>query len=77
MTETKVEKRSGFSLGQYFKEVRGEMRKVTWPTREEATRWTGIVLALTAVMTVILSSFDYLFSTGLRLLVDAVLGIGG
>ncbi|MGB1250237.1 MAG: preprotein translocase subunit SecE [Candidatus Promineifilaceae bacterium] len=65
------------ALTQYLREARGEIRKVTWPTRDEASRWTGIVLLVTAVMTVILSSADYLFSQGLSFLVDSFLGIGG
>lgn len=65
------------ALTQYLREARGEIRKVTWPTREEATRWTGIVLFVTFVMTVILSTADYIFSQGLSFLVDTFLGIGG
>ena len=64
-------------LTQYLREARGEIRKVTWPTRDEANRWTGIVLLVTALMTVILSSADFLFSQGLSFLVDTFLGIGG
>lgn len=47
---------------KYFREARAEMRKVTWPTRQEALHLTGIVLAVTVVMAVLLWILDILFS---------------
>ena len=35
---------------QYFKDTRGELRKVSWPTRKQATNLTLIVLAVTVAM---------------------------
>lgn len=75
MTDSTVEKSGGFNPAQYFREVRGEMRKVTWLTRPETWRLTGIVLAVTAAMTALLFAFDYLFSKGLETLVNLFLGI--
>ncbi|MCO5182852.1 MAG: preprotein translocase subunit SecE [Anaerolineae bacterium] len=78
MTETKEPKEKpskpgiGVRTTRYFREVRGEVRKVTWPTRSEATRLTGIVLLATAVMTVILYSFDWLFASILQWSLDVV-----
>ena len=75
MADTTIEKEKSGGIVQYFREVRGEVRKVTWPSREETIRLTGIVLAVTAVMTVILFAFDWTFSKGLELLVDLFLGV--
>lgn len=47
----------------------GELRKVAWPTREEATRLTAIVLAVTIVIALILWGCDELFTE----LVDIIL----
>lgn len=66
---------SGNPVTTYLREVRGEVRKVTWPTRPEAIRLTGIVLAATAVMTLILYSFDYLFSSILTWSLDVIPGL--
>jgi preprotein translocase subunit SecE len=38
------------------------MRKVTWPTRQEALYLTGIVLAVTVAMAILLWVLDILFS---------------
>ena len=70
MAENIDEKTGGFSLGRYISEVRGEVRKVVWPTREQAIRLTAIVLAATLAMTVMLFTFDYIFSKGLEAIVD-------
>ena len=29
---------------QFIKDVRAEMKRVTWPTRQDVTRWTGVVV---------------------------------
>jgi preprotein translocase subunit SecE len=45
---------------KYFREARAEMRKVTWPTRQEALHLTGIVLAVTVAMSILLWILDIL-----------------
>lgn len=55
-----------FSLPKYLKESVAELRKVSWPTRQEAMRSTGIVIAFTASVAVFLGVVDYLFTLGLN-----------
>jgi preprotein translocase subunit SecE len=63
------------ALAIYLRETRGELRKVTWPTREEAQRLTLIVLGVTILMAIFLGSLDFLFSTGVKSLVEFMAGI--
>lgn len=66
-------------ITRYFRETRAELRKVTWPTREEAWRLTLIVLGATVGMSIILGASDLLFSEIVRGIVTANLiwiGIG-
>jgi preprotein translocase subunit SecE len=56
-----------------FRETLGELRKVSWPSRDEATRLTIIVLVVLAVMSALLGSLDFLFSK----LIGLVIGLGG
>jgi preprotein translocase subunit SecE len=44
-----------------FREVRSEMKKVVWPTREETTRLTIVVIAISMVISVILFASDAVF----------------
>lgn len=55
---------------RYLRETRGEMRKVTWPTREESWRLTAIVMAVTLAFSVFLWSFDTIFSNSLRYILE-------
>lgn len=54
--------RTGERIRNYFAETRGELRKVSWPTRREALYLTGVVLVVTAIMAILLGTFDYIFS---------------
>ena len=54
---------------RYYRETVGELRKVVWPTRDEAFRQTWIVLIVITVMAIILGTADYLFGLLIRFLV--------
>ncbi len=54
---------------RYLKETRAELRKVNWPTREQATNLTLIVLAVTVAMAIFLGAVDIVFAAIIRLLV--------
>ena len=60
------------ALVRTLREVRSEMKKVVWPTREETVRLTIVVIALSAVISVVLFSADALFALLLGLLQNAV-----
>jgi preprotein translocase subunit SecE len=47
---------------RYFRQTRSELRKVHWPTRQEAWNLTKIIMAVTVAMAVLLGLLDYLFS---------------
>lgn len=46
---------------RFIGDIIGELRKVTWPTRQEAFRLTVMVLIVCAVVGVILALLDYGF----------------
>ena len=45
-----------------LRETKGELQKVSWPTREEAWRLTVVVTVVTLFMAVFLWFFDWLFT---------------
>ena len=47
---------------KYLKETRAELKKVNWPSRQEATNLTLIVLAVTTFMALLLGLIDYIFA---------------
>ena len=58
------------SIIRYFREVRGELRKVTWPTREESRRLTGVVIAVTIAFALFFWGLDTLFSEITKTLIN-------
>lgn len=59
---------------EYFAETKAELRKVVWPTRDEATNLTTAVLFVTLLMTLLLGSVDWVFTQLLDWVVRVVSG---
>ncbi|MDH3970312.1 MAG: preprotein translocase subunit SecE [Rhodospirillales bacterium] len=59
--------------GQYIREVRQEVAKVTWPTRKE----TMVTTAMVFVMVFLAAMFFLLVDMGLSRIVKFILGLGG
>ena len=62
----------GKTFIEFAKESNKEVRKVIWPTRQEATQTTLIIFVATALIAVML----YFLDMGLRWLVGLVTGVG-
>lgn len=46
---------------QYVREVRDEMRKVAWPSRDEVVRYSLIVVVTVLVYMALVGGLDYVF----------------
>ena len=44
---------------KFLKEVQAELKKVTWPTQEQALRLTGIVVGVSLVVGLYIGVLDY------------------
>ena len=62
------EKQEG-GLQRWLRETRGELRKVTWPTREEALRLTYVVIGLSLAMGAVLGLMDFVLNSLYGLLI--------
>jgi len=58
-------------ITRYFRETWAELKKVRWPTRQEAQNLTLVVLAVTVAMAAILGSMDIFYSWLFGGLIDA------
>ena len=54
--------RWGKGIVQYFIGSFNELKRVSWPTRQELLKSTGIVTLIIAIFTVIIYFFDTIFS---------------
>ncbi|MBI9046629.1 MAG: preprotein translocase subunit SecE [Anaerolineaceae bacterium] len=52
----------------WWRETIGELRKVSWPTPQEALRLTRIVIIVMVAMSAFLGVSDFIFSRLIRLL---------
>ena len=55
---------------RYFGDIVSELRRVTWPTRQETTRLTIMVIAVAATVGLFLGLVDMVFSR----LIGVILG---
>jgi preprotein translocase subunit SecE len=55
---------------RYYRETVGELRKVVWPTREEALRLTVVVLLVITLTAMVLGAFDWLFAQLFKVLIN-------
>ncbi len=67
--DNKKKKESKRKASNFAKEVVVELKKVSWPSKKEVVKATGVVLAVTVVLGVIVGGFDRLFSTLVGLIV--------
>ena len=49
-------------LTQYLKEVRVEMGKVNWPSRQQTIRYTYVIIGVSLAIAIFLGGLDYVFS---------------
>ncbi len=52
----------------FVKEVKGELGKVSWSTREELVGSTAVVIVVTSLVAVFIGVLDLMLSKGLSLL---------
>ncbi len=57
------------NFSDYLRDTASEMKQVTWPTQKQAFLYTVLVIAISAVVSVFLGAFDYVFSMGVNAIV--------
>ncbi len=62
MAERTEKRHQPNAIQRFTRETVGELRKVTWPTYQEAWNLTKIVLLTLLAMAILLGSLDYVFS---------------
>lgn len=58
----------GMQTREFLSESRFELRKVVWPTRQEAMRTTWVVMIAVAVLSLILAGFDLVIQFAVKLI---------
>lgn len=63
----------GKRIALFFRELRSELKKVSWPTRADTLKKTGIVIVCVIVVGIIVWIFDGIASS----VIDALLSLFG
>ena len=66
--QTRIKEKKTGRFGQFFKEVSGEVKKLSWPTKKEIVSYTLTVIAFILLMAVVIYALDLVFGEGLGLL---------
>ena len=53
-------------IKNYFREVKIEMSKVKWPTKNQTVNYTLVVIGVSAVVAAFLGALDYIFNLGIN-----------
>ncbi len=59
---TQQTKEDRANAGEFVREVRGELKKVAWPTRQETIRYTIIVFVTLVLLTAFVAGLDWVSS---------------
>lgn len=54
---------------KFFKEVKTELKQVTWPTKKAVTQLTGIVIAISVGVGLYVGLLDFIFTKLIELIV--------
>ncbi|MCI7125928.1 MAG: preprotein translocase subunit SecE [Agathobaculum sp.] len=70
--ESKVKKPGFFArIGKWFRELKGECRKIVWPTRQQTTNNTLVVFACVIVVGIFIWVLDIVFGFGIQALLTS------
>ncbi len=55
---------------QFFAEVKSELGKVVWPTKQQTLRYTGVVILFSVLVAAVLAAADYGLIKGLEKIIE-------
>lgn len=74
MADTNLSKTKKASFGtrvkRFFKDIKAELKKVTWPTKEQLIHNTGVIIVFIIIITIILSLLDVAFAQLFKMLTN-------
>jgi len=68
MGENKSAKKDQSKVVSYFKGLKSEFKKITWPDRQSTFKQSVAVVAISVVVGVIIAILDYIMQNGVNIL---------
>ncbi|MFI3115357.1 MAG: preprotein translocase subunit SecE [Clostridia bacterium] len=72
LTDDKKTNKPAKKKSKWFKELKAEMKKIVWPTKDHVKTNTGIVLMTILIAILIVTSLDFVF----QFISDALIALG-
>lgn len=66
------EKKAKKDRGRWFREMKSELKKIVWPTRQTVVKNTGTVLLCSLAIGACIWVFDYVAVNAVKLLIQAL-----
>jgi preprotein translocase subunit SecE len=72
MSDNTAAKKPGFfgRLSRSFRDMKGEVKKVVWPSRKQIINHTLVVIAFVAIAAIVIGGVDILLTTLVDLLLN-------
>ena len=65
--QAQQQKRSSGGLFEFIRNVRAELRRVTWPNRDQLQQSTAVVLIIVVLLTAFVAFWDFIFQNLARI----------
>ena len=59
------------TIAQYLRDTVSELKQVKWPTQNQAMVYTALVIAVSTVVALFVSVWDFVFATGIKILTNS------
>ena len=59
-------------ITEFFSQTKAELKKVTWPTKDQTIKLTIVVILVSLVVSFYLGALDYIFNEALKLVVSLI-----
>ncbi len=70
MAKAQIAKRKSNFISRIVRETVAELRKVSWPTRQDATQLTLLVLGVVIVASAVMGVLDFLFARVMAIIIS-------
>jgi len=70
--DKKAEKKAKKVRFKFLKDVKAEMKRVTWPTRPDVLRWTGVVVLALLFFGIFVAVLDNVIITPILVLISGI-----
>lgn len=58
------------SVAKFYREVKAEFKKITWPTKDDVKKTTGVVFATLLIFILIIWLYDSVFGIALKTILN-------